>query len=38
MKNWDTIEPDRVNILNKHFTPSRGCGHKELIRVVDGHE
>ena len=24
MKNWDTLEPDRVKLLNKHFTPGRG--------------
>ena len=24
MKNWETLEPDRVKLLNKHFTPGRG--------------
>lgn len=24
MKNWDTLEPDRVKLLNKHFTAGRG--------------
>lgn len=24
MKNWNTLEPDRVKLLNKHFTPGRG--------------
>ena len=38
MKNWTTLEPDRVKLLNKHFTPGRDCDLKELIRVVDGHE
>ena len=24
MKYWSTLEPDRVKLLNKHFTPGRG--------------
>ena len=24
MKNWDTLEPDRVKLMTKHFTPGRG--------------
>lgn len=31
MKNWDTLEPDRVKLLSKHFTAGRG-GRK--IRYV----
>ena len=38
MKNWDTLEADRVKLLNKHFTPGRGCGRKEPIRAVGEHE
>lgn len=35
MKNWDTLEPDRVKLLNKDFTPGRGCDCNELMRVGD---
>lgn len=38
MKNWDKLEPDRVKLLNKHFTPGRGCGRKELIKAVGDSE
>ena len=38
MKNWDTLEADRVKLLNKHFTPSRGCGRKELLKAVGDSE
>ena len=38
MKNWDTLEPDRVKLLNKHFTLSRGCGCKDTIREVGDSE
>lgn len=30
MKNWETLEPDRVKLLNKHFTPGRG-GDRETL-------
>ena len=35
MKNWDTLEPDRVKLLNKHFTPGRGG--KKIDKVVIHH-
>ena len=38
MKNWDTLEPDRVKLLNKHFTPGRGGGRKELLKAVSDNE
>ena len=38
MKNWTTLEPDRVKLLNKHFTLSRGCDREGLIKVVKEHE
>ena len=38
MKNWDTLEPDRVKLLNEHFAPSCGCGRKELIKAVGVYE
>ena len=38
MKNWDALEPDRVKLLNKHFTPSRDCGRKELLKAVSDNE
>ena len=38
MKNWTTLESDRVKLLNKHFTPGHGCDLKELIRAVGEHE
>ena len=38
MKNWDTLEAYRVKLLNKHFTPSCGCGRKELIKAVGEYE
>lgn len=38
MKNWSTLEPDRVNLLNKHFSPSRGCNREELMKAVNEHE
>lgn len=31
MKNWFTVEPDVVKILNKHFTPGRGGAKIEFI-------
>lgn len=34
MKNWDTLQPDRVRLLTRHFTPGRG-GRK--IRHVTIH-
>lgn len=34
MKNWNTLQPDRVRLLTKHFTPGRG-GRK--IRHVTIH-
>ena len=38
MKNWDTLETDRVKLLNKHFAPSCGCGRKELLKAVGVYE
>ena len=35
MKNWETLEPDRVKLLNKHFTPGRGG--KKIDKVVIHH-
>lgn len=35
MKNWSTLEPDRVKLLNKHFTPGRGG--KTIDKVVIHH-
>ena len=35
MKNWDTLEADRVKLLNKHFTPGRGG--KKIDKVVIHH-
>ena len=35
MRNWDTLEPDRVKLLNKHFTPGRGG--KKIDKVVIHH-
>ena len=35
MKNWGTLEPDRVKLLNKHFTPGRGG--KSIDKVVIHH-
>ena len=35
MKNWDTLEPDRVKLLNKHFTPGRGG--KKIDKIVIHH-
>ena len=35
MKNWDTLEPDRVKLLNKHFTSGRGG--KKIDKVVIHH-
>ena len=29
MKNWDTLEADRVKLLNKHFTPGRAGRRKD---------
>lgn len=34
MKNWDTLEPDQIRLMNKHYTPGRG-GRK--IRHVTLH-
>ena len=31
MKNWFTVEPDVVKIMNKHFTPGRGGAKIEYI-------
>ena len=33
MKNWDTLQPDRVKLLNKHFTPGRGGKKIEHVTV-----
>lgn len=33
MKDWNTLEPDRVKLLNKHFTRGRG-GHKIDMVVI----
>lgn len=38
MKNWNTLEPDYIKLLNKHFTPVRGRGRKELIKAVGKNE
>ena len=35
MKSWETLEPDRVKLLNKHFTPGRGG--KKIDKVVIHH-
>lgn len=35
MKNWDTLEPDRVKLLTKHFTPGRAG--KKIDMVVIHH-
>lgn len=35
MKNWKTLEPDRIKLLNKHFTPGRGG--KKIDKVVIHH-
>lgn len=35
MKNWDTLEPDRIKLLDKHFTPGRGG--KKIDKVVIHH-
>ena len=24
MKDWKTLQPDQVRLINKHFTPGRG--------------
>lgn len=31
MKNWHTVEPDVVKIMNKHYTPGRGGAKIEYI-------
>ena len=31
MKNWFTVEPDVVKLMNKHFTPGRGGAKIEYI-------
>lgn len=33
MKNWDTLEPDVVRLLNKHFTAGRGGRKIDMIVV-----
>ena len=38
MKNWSGLESGRVNLHNGHFTPSRGCDRKEIIKAVGEHE
>ena len=38
MKNWDTLEPDRVKLLNKYFTPSCDCGRKGPLKAVGDSE
>ena len=38
MKNWTTLEPDRVKLLDKHFAPSRGGDREELLKAVGDSE
>lgn len=33
MKNWTTLEPDRVKLMNKHFTPGRGGNKIECVVI-----
>lgn len=33
MKDWLTLEPDRVKIMNKHYTPGRGGNKVECVVV-----
>lgn len=35
MKNWDTLDPDKIRLMNKHF--SRGRGGKKIDMVVIHH-
>lgn len=35
MKNWDTLDPDKIRLMNKHFT--RGRGGKKIDMVVIHH-
>lgn len=38
MKNWSDLESGRVNLHNGRFTPSRGYGREELLKVVGDSE
>lgn len=33
MKNWDTLEPDEVKLLTKHFSPGRGGAKIEFVTL-----
>lgn len=33
MKNWDTLEPDEIKLLTKHFTPGRGGQKIEFVTI-----
>ncbi|WP_165242163.1 N-acetylmuramoyl-L-alanine amidase [Corynebacterium lizhenjunii] len=33
MKNWLTLEPDEVRLLNRHFTPGRGGAQVEFVTI-----
>ena len=35
MKNWDTLEPDRYRLMNKHYTPGRNG--RKIDKVVIHH-
>ena len=38
MKNWSDLESGRVNLSNGHFTPSRGCDRKKIIKAASDNE
>lgn len=33
MKNWRTLDPDRVKLMNKHFTKGRGGNRVEMVVI-----
>ena len=38
MKNWSDLESGRVNLFDRHFTPSHGCDCEELLKEAGDSE